>query len=119
MSDFKQLAEFYELQAEAFSLHYEGYVSHLNALIAFAGIITKMESDVIEYELKHGNKKTSEQNERIANLKEVYKDLSSLSTQNEILKMQMRTNNGRMLQLENENEYLKSTLEANEKAWKA
>ncbi len=117
MTDFKELAKLYELESEAFSIHWEGYLTHMNSLIAFAGIIVKMQSDLVQYELKNGIKKTAEQNERIKNLKAIYKDLSGLTTSNEILKLQMAKNNGRMLEMEKELTEVKKQLEANEKAW--
>lgn len=118
MTDFKELAALYELQAEAFSIHWEGYKNHMEALIVFAGIIVKMQSDIVEYELKNGISKTKEQNDRISQLKLVYRDLSGLTAHNEMLKLNMAKNNGRMMEMETELIELRNQLNAVEKAWK-
>jgi len=100
-----------ELEIEAYSLYYQDKIKTSEALLSFAGIICHIEGDVFSYRMKHGsNDKIQEVIDRNEKLKQIYDHFFILSEQVEQMKMIVRKNNARMLQLESENEKLTKLL---------
>ena len=106
-----------ELEAEAFALYFQDKIKSSEALLSFAGIICHLEGDVFLYRIKHGlNEKIQEVIDRNEKLKQIYDHFYILSEQVEQMKMIVRKNNARMLEMESENEKL-SKLLTNYKSW--
>lgn len=100
-----------ELEIEAYSLYYQDKIKTSEALLSFAGIICHIEGDVFSYRMKHGlNDKIQEVIDRNEKLKQIYDHFFVLSEQVEQMKMIVRKNNARMLQMESENEKLTKLL---------
>ena len=100
-----------ELEIEAYSLYYQDKIKTSEALLSFAGIICHIEGDVFSYRMKHGlNDKIQEVIDRNEKLKQIYDHFYILSEQVEQMKMIVRKNNARMLQMESENEKLTKLL---------
>lgn len=111
-------SENYELEAEAFALHYESELKPVKALLLMSGILCRLESDLIQYERKNGKSaRLTESLERIELLKSIYEDFSVINERNKRLKILIASNNARMLELETENEKLSKELEGVQKAW--
>jgi len=100
-----------ELEIEAYSLYYQDKIKTSEALLSFAGIICHIEGDVLSYRMKHGkNDKIQEVIDKNEKLKQIYDHFFILSEQIEQMKMIVRKNNSRMLQMESENEKLTKLL---------
>jgi hypothetical protein len=100
-----------ELEIEAYSLYYQDKIKTSEALLSFAGIICHIEGDVFSYRMKNGsNDKIQEVIDRNEKLKQIYDHFFVLSEQVEQMKMIVRKNNARMLQMESENEKLTKLL---------
>jgi hypothetical protein len=100
-----------ELEIEAYSLYYQDKIKTSEALLSFAGIICHIEGDVFSYRIKHGsNDKIQQVIDRNEKLKQIYDHFFILSEQVEQMKMIVRKNNARMLQMESENEKLTKLL---------
>jgi K+/H+ antiporter YhaU regulatory subunit KhtT len=106
-----------ELEAEAFALYFQDKIKSSEALLSFAGIICHLEGEVFLYRTKHGlNDKIQEVIDRNEKLKQIYDHFFMLSEQVEQMKMIVRKNNARMLEVELENEKLTKLL-SNYKSW--
>jgi hypothetical protein len=106
-----------ELEAEAYALYFEDKIKSSEALLSMAGIICHLEGDVFTYRMKNGlNDKIHEVIDRNNKLKQIYDHFFTLSEQLEQMRMIVRKNNARMLQMELENEKL-SKLLTNYKEW--
>ena len=106
-----------ELEAEAFALYFQDKIKSSEALLSFAGIICHLEGDVLLYRIKNGlNDKIQEVVDRNEKLKQIYDHFFILSEQIEQMKMIVRKNNARMLEMESENEKL-SKLLTNYQEW--
>ena len=106
-----------ELEAEAYALYFTDKIKTSEALLSMAGIICHLEGDVFSYRIKNGlNDKIHEVIDRNNKLKQIYDHFFTLSEQLEQMKMIVRKNNARMLQMELENEKL-SKLLTNYKEW--
>lgn len=100
-----------ELEAEAYALYFQDKIKSSEALLSFAGIICHIEGDVLSYQMKHGlNDKIQEIIDRNEKLKQIYDHFYILSEQIEQMKIMLRKNNARMLQIETENEKLTKLL---------
>lgn len=101
-----------ELQAEAYQLYFEDKIKSSKALLELGGIICQLDGDVLSYRLKNGlNDKLQEVINRNEKLREIYDHFYKISEQVEQIKMVVRKNNARMLQLEEENEKLMKLLQ--------
>lgn len=106
-----------ELEAEAYALYFADKIKTSEALLSMAGIICHLEGDVFSYRMKNGlNDKIHEVIDRNNKLKEIYDHFFILSEQLEQMRMIVRKNNARMLQMESENEKLTKLL-TNYKEW--
>lgn len=106
-----------ELEVEAYNLYFQDKIRTSEALLSFAGIICHLEGDVFSYRMKHGlNQKIQEVIDRNEKLKEIYDHFFILSEQTEQMKLIVKKNNARMLQMELENEKLTKLL-TNYKEW--
>jgi hypothetical protein len=106
-----------ELEAEAFALYFQDKIKSSEALLSFAGIICHLDGEVFSYRIKHGlNEKIQDVIDRNEKLKQIYDHFYMLSEQVEQMKMIVRKNNSRMLEMENENEKLTKLL-SNYKSW--
>jgi hypothetical protein len=106
-----------ELEAEAYALYFADKIKTSEALLSMAGIICHLEGDVFSYRMKNGlNDKIHEVIDRNNKLKQIYDQFFTLSEQLEQMRMILRKNNARMLQMELENEKL-SKLLTNYKEW--
>jgi hypothetical protein len=106
-----------ELEAEAYALYFEDKIKSSEALLSMAGIICHLEGDVFSYRMKNGlNDKIHEVIDRNNKLKQIYDHFFTLSEQLEQMRMIVRKNNARMLQMESENEKLTKLL-TNYKEW--
>ena len=106
-----------ELEAEAFALYFQDKIKSSEALLSFACIICHLEGDAFLYRIKNGlNDKIQEVVDRNEKLKQIYDHFFILSEQIEQMKMIVRKNNARMLEMEAENEKL-SKLLTNYKSW--
>ena len=106
-----------ELEAEAYALYFEDKIKSSEALLSMAGIICHLDGDVFSYRMKNGlNDKIHEVIDRNNKLKQIYDHFFTLSEQLEQMRMIVRKNNARMLQMELENEKL-SKLLTNYKEW--
>ena len=107
-----------ELEAEAFALYFQDKIKSSEALLSFAGIICHLDGEVFLYRIKHGlNDKINEVIDRNEKLKQIYDHFFILSEQVEQMKMIVRKNNARMLQMDQENEKLTKLL-SNYQDWK-
>ena len=107
-----------ELEAEAFALYFQDKIKSSEALLSFAGIMCHLDGEVFLYRTKHGlNDKIQEVIDRNEKLKQIYDHFYMLSEQVEQMKMIVRKNNARMLEMENENEKLTKLL-TNYQEWK-
>ena len=106
-----------ELEAEAYALYFQDKIKTSEALLSMAGIICHIEGDVFSYRLKNGlNEKIQEVINRNDKLKEIYDHFFIISEQFEQMKMMLRKNNARMLQMELENEKITKLL-TNYQSW--
>jgi hypothetical protein len=106
-----------ELEAEAFALYFQDKIKSSEALLSFAGIMCHLDGEVFLYRTKHGlNGKIQEVIDRNEKLKQIYDHFYILSEQIEQMKMIVRKNNARMLQMDEENEKLTKLL-TNYKSW--
>jgi predicted nucleotidyltransferase component of viral defense system len=106
-----------ELEVEAYNLYFQDKIKTSEALLSFAGIICHLEGDIALYRMKHGlNEKIQEVIDRNEKLKQIYDHFYILSEQIEQMKMIVRKNNARMLQMDEENEKLTKLL-TNYKSW--
>lgn len=106
-----------ELEAEAYALYFQDKIKTSEALLLFAGIICHIEGDVFSYRIKNGlNEKIQEVIDRNEKLKEIYDHFFIISEQFEQMKMMLRSNNARMLQMELENEKITKLL-TNYQSW--
>ena len=106
-----------ELEAEAFALYFQDKIKSSEALLSMAGIICHLDGEVFLYRTKNGlNDKIQEVMDRNEKLKQIYDHFYMLSEQVEQMKMIVRKNNARMLQMEEENEKLTKLL-SNYKSW--
>ena len=100
-----------ELEAEAYALYFEDKIKSSEALLSMAGIICHLDGDVFSYRMKNGlNEKIHEVIDRNNKLKQIYDHFFTLSEQLEQMRMIVRKNNARMLQMELENEKLSKLL---------
>lgn len=100
-----------ELEAEAYALYFADKIKTSEALLSMAGIICHLDGDVFSYRMKNGlNDKLQEVINRNEKLREIYDHFYKISEQVEQMKMVVRKNNARMLQLEEENEKLTKLL---------
>jgi hypothetical protein len=100
-----------ELEAEAYALYFEDKIKSSEALLSMAGIICHLDGDVFSYRMKNGlNDKIHEVIDRNNKLKQIYDHFFTLSEQLEQMRMIVRKNNARMLQMELENEKLSKLL---------
>lgn len=100
-----------ELQAEAFQLYFQDKIKTSRTLLEFASIICQLDGDVISYRIKNGlNEKLQDVIDRNEKLRQIYDHFFILSEQIEQMKMVVRNNNARMLQMEEENEKLMKLL---------
>jgi hypothetical protein len=106
-----------ELEAEAFSLYFQDKIKSSEALLSMAGIMCHLDGEVFSYRIKNGlNDKIQEVIDRNEKLKQIYDHFYMLSEQDEQMKLIVRKNNARMLQMEEENEKLTKLL-SNYKSW--
>lgn len=106
-----------ELEAEAYALYFADKIKTSEALLSMAGIICHLDGDVFTYRMKNGlNDKIHEVIDRNNKLKQIYDHFFTLSEQVEQMRMIVRKNNARMLQMELENEKLTKLL-TNYKEW--
>ena len=106
-----------ELEAEAFALYFQDKIKSSEALLSMAGIICHLDGEVFLYRTKNGlNDKIQEVIDRNEKLKQIYDHFYILSEQVEQMKMIVRKNNARMLQMELENEKVTKLL-TNYKSW--
>ena len=106
-----------ELEIEAFALYYQDKIKSSEALMSFAGIICHLDGDVLLYRIKNGlNEKIQDVIDRNEKLKDIYDHFFILSEQVEQMKMIVRKNNARMLQMELESEKLTKLL-TNYQSW--
>ena len=106
-----------ELEAEAYALHFVDKIKTSETLLLFAAILCHIEGDVILYRIKNGlNDKMQEVINRNISLNKIYNHFFTLSEHIEQMKMIVRKNNARMLQMELENEKLTKLL-SNYKTW--
>lgn len=106
-----------ELEAEAYALYFQDKIKTSEALLSFAGIICHLDGDVFSYRIKHGlNEKIQEVVDRNEKLKQIYDHFFILSEQIEQMKMIVRKNNAKMLQMETENEKITKLL-TNYQSW--
>ena len=106
-----------ELEAEAFSLYFQDKIKSSEALLSFAGIICHLDGDVLLYRIKNGlNEKIQDVIDRNEKLKEIYDHFFRLSEEVEQMKMIIRKNNARMLQMELESEKVTKLL-TNYQSW--
>lgn len=106
-----------ELQAEAYQLYFEDKIKSSKALLELGGIICQLDGDVVSYRIKNGlNEKLQDVIDRNEKLKQIYDHFFIISEQIEQMKMVVRKNNARMLQMEEENEKLMKLLK-NYQTW--
>lgn len=106
-----------ELEAEAFALYFQDKIKSSEALLSMAGIICHLDGEVFSYRIKNGlNDKIQEVIDRNEKLKQIYDHFYMLSEQVEQMKMIVRKNNARMLQMDEDNEKLTKLL-SNYKSW--
>ena len=106
-----------ELEAEAFALYFQDKIKSSEALLSMAGIICHLDGEVFSYRIKHGlNDKIQEVIDRNEKLKQIYDHFYMLSEQVEQMKMIVRKNNARMLQMELESEKVTKLL-TNYQSW--
>jgi K+/H+ antiporter YhaU regulatory subunit KhtT len=106
-----------ELEAEAFALYFQDKIKSSEALLTMAGIICHLDGEVFSYRIKNGlNDKIQEVIDRNEKLKQIYDHFYMLSEQVEQMKMIVRKNNARMLQIELENEKVTKLL-TNYQSW--
>lgn len=106
-----------ELEAEAFALYFQDKIKSSEALLSMAGIICHLDGEVFLYRTKNGlNDKIQEVIDRNEKLKQIYDHFYMLSEQVEQMKMIVRKNNARMLQMELENEKVTKLL-TNYQSW--
>lgn len=106
-----------ELEAEAYALYFADKIKTSEALLSMAGIICHLDGDVFLYRIKNGfNDKIHKVIDRNNKLKQIYDHFFTLSEQVEQMRMIVRKNNARMLQMELENEKLTKLL-TNYKEW--
>lgn len=113
----KELAENYRIEANIYHNIYESHMDNIRTMIVFSGILTKLKSDLLAFELKNGTEKTHERNKLINDLEEVYVKLSCLSDQIERFRILLRDESIRNAKLESENEKLKHDIESTLKAF--
>lgn len=107
-----------ELEAEAFALYFQDKIKSSEALLSMAGIICHLDGEVFSYRIKNGlNDKIQDVMDRNEKLKQIYDHFYMLSEQVEQMKMIVRKNNARMLQMDEENEKLTKLL-TNYQDWK-
>lgn len=107
-----------ELEAEAFALYFQDKIKSSEALLSMAGIICHLDGEVFSYRIKNGlNDKIQDVIDRNEKLKQIYDHFYRLSEQVEQMKMIVRKNNARMLQMDEENEKLTKLL-TNYQDWK-
>ena len=106
-----------ELEAEAFALYFQDKIKSSEALLSMAGIICHLDGEVFLYRTKNGlNDKIQEVIDRNEKLKQIYDHFYILSEQVEQMKMIVRKNNARMLQMELESEKVTKLL-TNYQSW--
>jgi K+/H+ antiporter YhaU regulatory subunit KhtT len=106
-----------ELEAEAFALYFQDKIKSSEALLSMAGIICHLDGEVFLYRTKNGlNDKIQEVIDRNEKLKQIYDHFYILSEQVEQMKMMLRSNNARMLQMELESEKVTKLL-TNYQSW--
>lgn len=106
-----------ELEAEAFALYFQDKIKSSEALLSMAGIICHLDGEVFLYRTKNGlNDKIQEVIDRNEKLKQIYDHFYMLSEQVEQMKMIVRKNNARMLQMELESEKVTKLL-TNYQSW--
>ena len=106
-----------ELEAEAFALYFQDKIKSSEALLSMAGIICHLDGEVFLYRTKNGlNDKIQEVIDRNEKLKQIYDHFYILSEQIEQMKMIVRKNNARMLQMELESEKVTKLL-TNYQSW--
>jgi K+/H+ antiporter YhaU regulatory subunit KhtT len=106
-----------ELEAEAFALYFQDKIKSSEALLSMAGIICHLDGEVFLYRTKNGlNDKIQEVIDRNEKLKDIYDHFYMLSEQIEQMKMIVRKNNARMLQMELESEKVTKLL-TNYQSW--
>lgn len=113
----KELAENYRIEANIYHNIYESHMDNIRTMLVFSGILTKLKSDLLAFELKNGTEKTHERNKLINDLEEVYVKLSGLSDQIERFRILLRDESLRNAKLEIENEKLKQDIESTLKAF--
>jgi hypothetical protein len=106
-----------ELEAEAFALYFQDKIKSSEALLSMAGIMCHLDGEVFLYRSKNGlNDKIQEVIDRNEKLKQIYDHFYMLSEQVEQMKMIVRKNNARMLQMELESEKVTKLL-TNYQSW--
>lgn len=107
-TDFKALAQQYEVEIEGWYLFYESFIEYENAFMAANGILVAMMSEVIKAESKSPeNEKIKQSRERVLNMFAIIEKFEGLNSRCNNLQVKLKKSVGKQLLLEKQNEDLK------------
>lgn len=110
-TNWKELAEKYQIESEIYSLAYDDVLKPLRAISVMQGVIVQMMSEQVSYEIKNGkNERSASSGDRLKILLDGLMNLNGLAEKNIRSQQLLKGQTIKLIEAQNEIENLKKQL---------